>query len=74
MPQVRQTLLTFVKEWNTDPHRAAQQPLQTIGQIKHRISTAAEGPAEQRRTPLAREAHTRALPSNRARSTPIPTR
>jgi DNA primase catalytic core len=74
IPQVRQTLLTFVKEWNTDPRRAAQQPLKAISEVKHRISTAAESPAEQRRTPLARDAHTRALPSNRARSTPIPTR
>ncbi len=56
MAQVRHTLLTLVKDWNTDPRRAAQQPLQTIGEVKHRISTAAESPAEQRRTPLAREA------------------
>jgi DNA primase len=73
MPQVRHALLRFVKDWNTDPRRAAQQPLQAIGEVKHRISTAAESPAEQRRTPLAREAR-RTLPSNRARSTPIPTR
>jgi DNA primase catalytic core len=74
MAQVRHTLLTLVKEWNTDPRRAAQQPLQTIGEVKHRISTAAGSPAEQRRTPLAHEANTRALRSYRARSTPTPTR
>jgi hypothetical protein len=73
MPQVRHALLRFVKDWNSDPRRAAQQPLQAIGEVKHRISTAAESPAEQRRTPLAREAR-RTLPSNRASSTPIPTR
>jgi DNA primase catalytic core len=74
MAQVRHTLLALVKEWNTDPRRAAQQPLQSIGEVKHRISTAAGRPAEQRRTPLAHEANTRALRSNRARSTPTPTR
>jgi DNA primase catalytic core len=75
MAQVRHTLLTLVKQWNTDPRRAAQQPLQTIGEIKHRISTAAgASPAEQRRTPLAREANTRTPPSNRTSSTPTPAR
>ena len=74
MAQVRHTLLTLVKEWNTDPRRAAQQPLQTIGEVKHRISTAAGSPAEQRRTPLAREANSRALRTNQNRSAPTPTR
>jgi DNA primase len=74
MPQVRHTLLTLVKDWNSDPRRAAQQPLQTISEVKHRISTAANSPAEHRRIPLTREANTRARPSNRARSTPNPTR
>jgi DNA primase len=74
MAQVRHTLLTLIKDWNTDPRRATQQPLQTIGKVKHPISTAGESPAQQRRTPLARDANTRALPSDRARSTPIPTR
>jgi hypothetical protein len=73
MGRVRHTLLTLVKEWNTDPRRAAQQPLQTIGEGKCRISTAAESPAEQRRTTLARKPKLM-RPSNRARSTPIPTR
>jgi DNA primase catalytic core len=72
--QVHHTLLTLVKDWNTDPRRAAQQPLQTIGKVKHPISTAGESPAQQRRTPLARDANTRALPSTRAKSRPIPTR
>jgi DNA primase catalytic core len=72
--QVHHTLLTLVKDWNTDPRRAAQQPLQTIGKVKHPISTAGESPAQQRRTPLARDANTRALPSTRAKPRPIPTR
>jgi hypothetical protein len=37
MAQVHHTLLTLVKDWNTDPRRAAQQPLQTIGKVKHAI-------------------------------------
>jgi hypothetical protein len=34
--QVRHTLLTFVKQWNSDPRQAAQQPLKAIGEVKHR--------------------------------------
>jgi DNA primase catalytic core len=45
--QVRQGLLTLVKQWNTDPRRAAQQPLQAIGEAKRRISAVIEGPAGQ---------------------------
>jgi DNA primase len=75
MAQVRHTLLPLVKQWNTDPRRAAQQPLQTIGEAKHRTSTAAgPSPAEQRRTRPGREANTRTRPLNRTRSTPSPTR
>jgi DNA primase len=74
MAQVHHTLLTLVKDWNTDPRRAAQQPLQNINEVKHRISTAGESPAQQRRTPVARDANKRALPSTQAKSTPIPTR
>jgi DNA primase len=73
-PQVRHTLLTLVKVWNTDPRWAAQQPLQAISEVKRRISSTVNGPTPQPRTPLAREASTRTLPSNRARSTPTPTR
>jgi DNA primase len=74
MAQVHHTVLTLVKDWNTDPRRSAQQPLQTISQVKHPTSTAGESPGEQRRTPACRRADTRAFPSTRARSTPIPTR
>jgi DNA primase catalytic core len=74
MAQVRHTLLRFVKEWNTDPSRAAQQPLQTISQVKHRISAAVDCTPEQRRTSLVQEANSRALRSNQARSRPTPTR
>jgi DNA primase len=45
--QVRYSLLTLDNQWNTDPRQAAQQPLQTIGDVKRRISSAVEGPAKQ---------------------------
>jgi DNA primase catalytic core len=45
--QLRCSLLTHVKEWNTDPRRAAQQPLQAIGDVKRRIAAAIEDPAGQ---------------------------
>jgi DNA primase catalytic core len=48
--QVRHSLLTLVNDWNTDPRQAAQQPLQSIGELKRRISGAVEGPADQPRT------------------------
>jgi DNA primase catalytic core len=40
--QVRDALRTFVNEWNTDPRKAAQQPLQALGEVKRRISGAIE--------------------------------
>ncbi|HEY6688722.1 MAG TPA: hypothetical protein VI094_21240, partial [Propionibacteriaceae bacterium] len=52
--QVRCSLFTLVKEWNTDPRRAAQQPLQAIGDVKRRIAAAIEGPAGQPTTAPAR--------------------
>jgi DNA primase catalytic core len=45
--KVRQSLLTLVNQWNTDPRQAAQQPLQAIGEVKRRISAAVEDPAKQ---------------------------
>jgi DNA primase catalytic core len=54
LAQVRCSLLTLAKEWNTDPRRAAQQPLQAIGDVKRRIAAAIEGPAGQPRTAPAR--------------------
>jgi hypothetical protein len=71
--QVRHTLLTLVKQWNTDPRQAAQQPLKAINEVKHRISSTAKSPGEQPKTPLARLARQRPAP-NRAGSTPAPTR
>jgi DNA primase len=73
MAHVRHTLLTFVKDWNTDPRRAAQQPLQAVSDLKRRISAVAESPAKQQRTAIAREAR-RAVPSNQVGATRNPTR
>jgi DNA primase len=70
MAQVRHTLLTLIKQWNAEPRRAAQQPLQAISAATRRMPTVAKSAAEQQRTPLARKANTRALASNRAPSTP----
>jgi DNA primase catalytic core len=72
--QVHHTLLTLVKDWNTDPRRAAQQALQTISEVKHQISTAAASRANQGRTAAAREANTRVLWSNRNSAPPTPRR
>jgi DNA primase catalytic core len=73
MAQVRHTLLTFVKDWNTDPRRAARQSLQAVSDLRRRISAVAESPAKQQRTAIAREAR-RAVPSNQVGATRNPTR
>jgi hypothetical protein len=73
MAHVRHTLLTFVKDWSTDPRRAAQQPLKAINEVKHRISSTVKSPGEQQKTPLARPARGRP-PANRAGPTPAGTR
>jgi hypothetical protein len=43
MAQVHQNLLTFVKDWNADPCRAAQQPLRAISEVRRRMSRATQG-------------------------------
>jgi hypothetical protein len=53
LPAVRQTLLPQVKEWNTDPRRAATKPLQGINDVKRRISAAGQIEPEQRWAVLA---------------------
>jgi DNA primase catalytic core len=74
MAQVRHTLLTLVKQWNTDPRRAAQQPLAAISEVKHRTSSTADAsPGQQPKIPLARAARRRA-PAIRAGNMPAPTR
>jgi DNA primase catalytic core len=61
--QVRHSLLTLVKEWNTDPRQAAQQPLQAIGEVKRRIAAAIEGSAGQPRMAPARGLNQRLQPT-----------
>jgi DNA primase len=53
--QVRHALRTFVNEWNTDPRQAARQPLQTLGEVKRRISKAIELATQHPRTALPRQ-------------------
>jgi DNA primase catalytic core len=71
--QVRCSLFTLVKEWNTDPRRAAQQPLQAIGDVKRRIAAAIESAAGQPRIApargLERRLHQNPPPAGRMRRT-----
>jgi DNA primase catalytic core len=60
-PVVRQTLLTHVKDWNTNPRRAATKPLQGINNIKTRLTEAAQIPPEQRWAVLANQLDQRLL-------------
>jgi DNA primase catalytic core len=50
---VRQTLLAQVKEWNSDPRRAAKEPLQGVNEVKTRLIGAAQIRPEQRWAALA---------------------
>jgi DNA primase catalytic core len=46
LPAVRQTLLAHVKDWNTDPRRAATKPLRGINDVKTRLAAARSRPQE----------------------------
>jgi DNA primase catalytic core len=50
---VRQTLLVHVKDWNSDPRRAAAKPLQGVNEVKSRLAGAAPIGPEQRWVALA---------------------
>ena len=50
---VRQTLLVHVKDWNSDPRRAATKPLQGVNEVKRRLTGAAQIRPEQRWASLA---------------------
>jgi DNA primase len=60
-PVVRQTLLAQVKDWNTDPRRAATKPLQAVNDVKTRLTGAAQIPPEQRWAVLADQLDQRLL-------------
>jgi DNA primase catalytic core len=61
--QVRNALHILVNEWNTDPRQAAQQPLQALGEVKRRTSTAIELATQQHRTTLPRQLDQRRQPN-----------
>ncbi len=46
--RVRQELHSAVKDWNRDPNRAAQKPLQQVAQVRVRMCAAAALPPDQR--------------------------
>jgi DNA primase catalytic core len=60
-PAVRQTLLAHVKEWNGDPRRAAAKPLQSVNDVKRRMTGAAQFLPEQRWAALASQLDQRLL-------------
>ena len=61
LPAVRQTLLAHVKEWNSDPRRAAAKPLQSVNDVKKRLTEAAPIRPEQRWAALAGQLDQRLL-------------
>ena len=61
LPAVRQTLLAHVKEWNSDPRRAATKPLQGVNEVKKRLAEAAPIRPEQRWAALAGQLDQRLL-------------
>jgi DNA primase catalytic core len=61
LPAVRQTLLAHVKDWNTDPRRAATEPLREVNKVKIRIVGAAQMQPQQRWAMLAGELDQRLL-------------
>jgi DNA primase catalytic core len=61
LPAVRGTLLAQVKQWNTNPRRAAATPLPGINDLKRRLTGAAQIPPEQRWAALADQLDQRLL-------------
>ena len=58
---VRQTLLAHVKDWNGDPPQAATNPLQSLNDVKKRLTAAAQIRPEQRWAALAGQLDQRLL-------------
>ena len=52
---VRRALRTAVTEWNRDPRKAAQKPLQNITEVRGRLAAASARPPQERWAPLAAE-------------------
>jgi DNA primase len=61
LPAVRRTLLAHVKEWNSDPRRAATKPLRSVNDVKRRMTGAAQFLPEQRWAALAGQLDQRLL-------------
>jgi DNA primase catalytic core len=61
LPAVRQTLLAEVKDWNSDPRRAATKQLQGVNDIKKRLAEVAPIRPEQRWAALAGQLDQRLL-------------
>jgi DNA primase catalytic core len=61
LPAVRRTLLAHVKEWNSDPRRAATKQLQGLDEVKKRLAEAAPIGPEQRWAALAGQLDQRLL-------------
>jgi hypothetical protein len=61
LPVVRKTLLAQVKDWNTDPRRAAAKPMHSVNDVKSRLTGAAQIPPEQRWAALADQLDQRLL-------------
>jgi hypothetical protein len=55
MSTVRRDLRTAVTEWNRDPRKAAQKPLQNITEVRARLAAASTRPPQERWAPLAAE-------------------
>jgi DNA primase catalytic core len=58
---VRQNLLVHVKDWNSDPRRAAHNPLHGVNEVKKRLAEAAAIGPEQRWAALASQLDQRLL-------------
>jgi DNA primase catalytic core len=61
LPAVREILLAHVKDWNTDPGRAAAKPLHGVNDVKSRLTGAAQLGLEQRWAVLAGQLDQRLL-------------
>jgi DNA primase catalytic core len=61
LPAVRPTLLAHVTEWNSDPQRAATNPLHSVNDVKRRLAEAAAIGPEQRWAALAGQLDQRLL-------------
>jgi DNA primase catalytic core len=53
--EVRRDLLTHTQAWNTDPRKAAREPLAGITEVRRRLTLAAAQPPPDRWAPLAIE-------------------